>query len=88
MNAYKHGRYTAEAFARRREISELIRVARALESNSPGDRRVAYQSRFNELRQTILAPKRRRRHSDQFSKHAVQLGCIAKPHRERHVGDR
>jgi hypothetical protein len=32
-NAFKHGRYTAEAIARRREISKLIRVARALESS-------------------------------------------------------
>src|SRR5271169_5740632 len=31
-NAFKHGRYTAKAMARRREISALIRVARALES--------------------------------------------------------
>jgi hypothetical protein len=29
-NAFKHGRYTAEAIARRREISALIRVARRL----------------------------------------------------------
>jgi hypothetical protein len=29
-NAYKHGRYTAEAIARRREISALIRAARDL----------------------------------------------------------
>ena len=28
-NALKHGRFTAEAIARRREISELIHVARA-----------------------------------------------------------
>jgi hypothetical protein len=27
-NAYKHGRYTAEAIERRREISALIRAAR------------------------------------------------------------
>jgi glucans biosynthesis protein len=27
-NAIRHGRYTAEAIARRREISELIRMAR------------------------------------------------------------
>ena len=33
-NAYKHGRYTAEAITRRREISALIRVARALDSSS------------------------------------------------------
>jgi hypothetical protein len=30
QHAYKHGRYTAEEIARRREISALIRVARAL----------------------------------------------------------
>jgi len=29
-NALKHGRYTAEAIARRREISDLIRLARQL----------------------------------------------------------
>ena len=29
-NAFKHGRYTAEAIARRREISALIRTGRAL----------------------------------------------------------
>src|SRR5258706_3416287 len=29
-NAFKHGRYTAVEIARRREISALIRVARAL----------------------------------------------------------
>jgi hypothetical protein len=28
-HAYKHGRYTAEAIARRREVSALIRAARA-----------------------------------------------------------
>ena len=28
-NAYKHGRYSAEAIARRREVSALIRAARA-----------------------------------------------------------
>jgi hypothetical protein len=28
-NALKHGHYTAEAIARRRELSELIRVSRA-----------------------------------------------------------
>src|SRR3979411_2437203 len=33
QHAYKHGRYSAEAIARRREISALIRVARALESS-------------------------------------------------------
>jgi uncharacterized protein YjcR len=31
-NALSHGRYTAQAIARRREISALIRVARTLES--------------------------------------------------------
>jgi hypothetical protein len=30
LNAFKHGRYTAEAIARRREISALLRVMRAL----------------------------------------------------------
>nr|WP_283807634.1 hypothetical protein [Bradyrhizobium lablabi] len=29
-NAFKHGRYAAEAIARRRNISALIRVGRAL----------------------------------------------------------
>ena len=29
-NAYKHGRYTAEAIARRREVWALIRAARDL----------------------------------------------------------
>jgi len=29
-NAYKHGRYTAQAIARRREISFLIRTARQI----------------------------------------------------------
>ena len=29
-NALKHGRYTAEAIARRREVAELIRTAREL----------------------------------------------------------
>jgi hypothetical protein len=28
-NAWRHGHYTAEAIARRRELSELIRTARA-----------------------------------------------------------
>jgi len=28
-NALRHGRYTAEAIARRRELSELLRIARA-----------------------------------------------------------
>ncbi len=38
--------------------------------------------------QTILAPINRWRNSRQFSKRAVQLRCIAKPYRERHVRDR
>jgi hypothetical protein len=29
-NAFKHGRYTAEAVARRREVAALIRATRAL----------------------------------------------------------
>jgi hypothetical protein len=29
-NAFKHGRYTAEALARRREVAALIRAMRAL----------------------------------------------------------
>jgi hypothetical protein len=29
-NAYKHGLYSAETIARRSEIAELIRIARAL----------------------------------------------------------
>ena len=29
-NAFKHGRYPAEAIARRREVAELIRTARKL----------------------------------------------------------
>jgi glucans biosynthesis protein len=29
QNALRHGRYTAEAIARRRQIAELIRMARA-----------------------------------------------------------
>jgi uncharacterized protein YjcR len=29
-NAYKHGRYTAEAIANRREIATLLRVMKAL----------------------------------------------------------
>jgi hypothetical protein len=33
-NAFKHGHYTTEAIVRQREISALIRVARALESSS------------------------------------------------------
>jgi hypothetical protein len=28
-NAYRHGEFTADAIARRRELSELIRMARA-----------------------------------------------------------
>jgi uncharacterized protein YjcR len=31
-NAFKHGRYSAEAVARRRSIAELIRTARELAS--------------------------------------------------------
>jgi hypothetical protein len=31
-NAFKHGRYSGEAIARRREISALIRAARALQA--------------------------------------------------------
>jgi hypothetical protein len=33
-NAFKHGRYTSEAIARRRQILALIRIARALASGS------------------------------------------------------
>jgi hypothetical protein len=29
-NAFKHGRYTAEAIARRREISDLLRAMKVL----------------------------------------------------------
>jgi len=29
-NALKHGRYTAEAIARRRYVTELVRIARGL----------------------------------------------------------
>jgi hypothetical protein len=32
-NAFKHGRYTAEALARRREISELLRTMKAVARN-------------------------------------------------------
>jgi hypothetical protein len=31
-NAFKHGRYTAEALARRREVAALLRTMRALTS--------------------------------------------------------
>jgi len=31
-NAFKHGRYTAEAITRRREVAALLRVMRALAS--------------------------------------------------------
>ena len=40
------------------------------------------------LTQTVFAPINRWRNSNQFSKHAVQLGCIAKSHCERHVSNR
>jgi hypothetical protein len=53
-----------------------------------GGRQVAHQLQLKDLTQTVLAPKSRRRKSNQFSKHTVQLGCIAKPYRERHVGNR
>jgi hypothetical protein len=33
-NAFKHGRYTAEAIARRREISDLLRAMKALANKS------------------------------------------------------
>jgi hypothetical protein len=33
-NAFKHGRYTAEAIARRREISDLLRAMKALANTS------------------------------------------------------
>jgi len=33
-NAYKHGRYTAEAIARRRETSSLLRSLKALVASS------------------------------------------------------
>jgi uncharacterized protein YjcR len=32
-NAFKHGRYTAEAIARRREIAELVSAMKALARN-------------------------------------------------------
>ena len=32
-NAFRHGHYTAEAIARRRQLSELIRAARATLAN-------------------------------------------------------
>jgi hypothetical protein len=86
-------RYMAEEIARRREISKLIRVARTLGSIRLQARRQkleqigAYQLLFNSSK-TNLTPKNRWCNSDMFSKHAVQLGCIAKPHRERHVVNR
>ncbi|MDN4986571.1 HGGxSTG domain-containing protein [Bradyrhizobium sp. WYCCWR 13022] len=33
QNAFKHGRFTRDAILRRREISALVRSARALETN-------------------------------------------------------
>lgn len=37
-NAYKHGRYTTEAIANRREIATLLRAMKALASpNGEGD---------------------------------------------------
>ena len=37
---------------------------------------------------TSLAPKSCWRNSNKFSKHPVQLRCIVKPYRERHVDNR
>jgi len=34
-NAYKHGRYTAEAIARRREVASLLRSIKALAEAVP-----------------------------------------------------
>jgi hypothetical protein len=36
-NAFKHGRYTAEALARRREVAALLRTMRALAGAEEAD---------------------------------------------------
>jgi hypothetical protein len=79
----------------RREISALIRVAGALEASrlqalqqTLAQAKAACQLQSDDLLQTILAPKGRWRNSNPFSKHAVQLGYIAKSHRDRNVGNR
>ena len=36
QNAFKHGRYTAEAIARRRELRDLIRQIRAVVERANG----------------------------------------------------
>jgi hypothetical protein len=66
-------RNTAEAIARRREISGVTRFARALEAselrlmaNLEADGQAAYRRKFSDLAQTILAPKSRWRYSNQF----------------------
>jgi hypothetical protein len=59
QNALKHGRYTAEAIARRREISALIRIARALESTRLDGRELsnlAVSSGVTANRDELVAP--------------------------------
>ena len=67
-NAFKHGRYTAEAIARRKEVAELIRTARELMELEPWPvfmtlGRVAYEradrmSAFREPAQPVDAQDR------------------------------
>jgi len=45
-NALKHGRYTAEAIARRRQLSELIRMARVPSPSSKNGVRGTEAYRF------------------------------------------
>jgi hypothetical protein len=57
-NALKHGRYTAEAIARRREVAELIRTARALIGS--GQQPVVKQKRITTKDDTVVPMRGRR----------------------------
>jgi len=70
------------------EAKYAARAGCKLDGKPWAQAKAACQFQPNDSPQTILAPKGRWCNSDQFSKHAVQLGCTAKSRRERHVGNR
>jgi hypothetical protein len=63
-NDFKHGRYSAKAIARRREISALIRAARALSSAQPNHlifcARASFWARFSPRSGAMLGKMRYR----------------------------
>ena len=61
-----------------RQGRPALRIERSLQS----------ACRMDNLTPPRLAPISPRRNANKFLKHPVQLGCIAKPYRVRHVNNR